>query len=126
MLGRRLKGSIEVNDRPYEVKRFRLWFNKGALFYANLNIRLYFYLVFHKSGWLLSNDLDTLPANYYARKKRVLVYDTHELFCEVPELQNSPRKKKYGLPLKNAFFPGLPKCLRSMKALPTGTINCTM
>src|SRR6478735_10941986 len=86
LLGRKLKNSLEITDRPYKTKRFNLWFNKGALFYANLNIRLFFYLLFHKSDWLLANDLDTLPANYYARGKRVLVYDTHEIFCEVPEL----------------------------------------
>jgi glycosyltransferase involved in cell wall biosynthesis len=111
LLGRRLRHSLEVTDRPYKVKRFKLWFNKGALFYANLNIRLYFYLLFHKSDWLLSNDLDTLPANYYARKKRVLVYDTHELFCEVPELQHNLRKKKIWLGFEKRIFPKLKKVI---------------
>lgn len=111
LLGRKLKNSIEVNDRPYKVRRFKLWFNKGALFYANLNMRLYFYLLFHKSDVLLANDLDTLPANYYARKKRELVYDTHELFCEVPELQNNPRKKKIWLKFEKRIFPKLKKVL---------------
>ena len=100
LVGRKLKDSHPVSDRPYKIKRFNLWFNKGALFYANLNTRLFFYLLFHKSDWLLANDLDTLPANYYAKKfgrKRILVYDSHEIFCEVPELQNHPKKKKIWL-----------------------------
>jgi len=112
LLGRKLPGSLALTDRPYKIKRFKLLFNKGALFYANLNIRLFFYLLFHKSEWLLSNDLDTLPANYHASrfsKKRKLVYDTHEIFCEVPELQNHPKKKNIWLSFEKRIFPKLKK-----------------
>jgi glycosyltransferase involved in cell wall biosynthesis len=112
LLGRKLKTSTPLIDRPYKTKRFNLWFNKGALFYANLNIRLFFYLLFHKSDWLLANDLDTLPANYYVtkfKKKRKLVYDTHEIFCEVPELQNHPKKKNIWLRFEKRIFPKLKK-----------------
>ena len=112
LLGRKLKGSLPIKERSYKVKRFNLWFNKGPLFYANLNIRLFFYLLFHKSDWLLANDLDTLPANYYAKrfsKKRKLVYDTHEIFCEVPELQDNPKKKKIWLRFEKRIFPKLKK-----------------
>ncbi len=112
LLGRKLPSSTPLTDRPYKTKRFRLWFNKGALFYANLNIRLFFYLLFHKSEWLLSNDLDTLPANYYAgkfNKKRKLVYDSHEIFCEVPELQGHLRKKNVWLRFEKRIFPKLKK-----------------
>ena len=47
LVGRELKNSLPI-DRPYRTKRFRLWFNKGGLFYANLNIRLFFYLLYSK------------------------------------------------------------------------------
>ncbi len=37
---------------------------------------------------MISNDLDTLPANYIASRIRgvPLIYDSHELFTQVPEL----------------------------------------
>jgi glycosyltransferase involved in cell wall biosynthesis len=68
----------------------KLVFNKGPLFYAEYNIRLFFRLLLMKADILVSNDLDTLPAVYLAHKikKTVLVYDSHEFFTEVPELKN--------------------------------------
>jgi glycosyltransferase involved in cell wall biosynthesis len=84
-----------MTDRPYSCKRFKLGFTKGPLFYAALNIRLFFYLLFHRADVLLANDLDTLLANYLVAKiKRIpVVYDSHEYFTEVPELQGRLSKK---------------------------------
>ncbi len=99
VLCRRLKSSAELDPRRYRVKRFRLLFNKGMLFYACFNMRLFFYLLFHGCDALLANDLDTLLANAMASrlKRKKLYYDTHELFTEVPELQNAGFKKKVWL-----------------------------
>ena len=99
VLCRRLKLSAELEQRRYKVKRFRLLFNKGMLFYACFNMRLFFYLLFHGCDALLANDLDTLLANAMASKlkRKKLYYDTHELFTEVPELQNAGFKKKVWL-----------------------------
>ena len=99
VLCRRMKSSAELDSRKYKVKRFRLLFNKGMLFYACFNMRLFFYLLFHRCDALLSNDLDTLLANALASKlkRKKLYYDTHELFTEVPELLNSGFKKKVWL-----------------------------
>ena len=90
VVGRTRHGSMEIPERPYQTKRFRLWFHKGPLFYLNYNVRLFFYLLFSKADVLFSNDLDTLPANYYASKwkKLPLIYDSHEYFTGVPELVN--------------------------------------
>ena len=110
LVGRLLKNSGIVNDRPYTTKRFKLLFNKGPLFYASLNIRLFFFLLFKKYDVLVSNDLDTLPANYYAkrlRRNKKLVYDTHEIFTEVPELINSGIKRKIWLWFERRIFPRL-------------------
>ena len=41
LIGRKLKHSGEMNPKLYHVKRFRLIFNKGLLFYAEFNIRLF-------------------------------------------------------------------------------------
>lgn len=112
LVGRITKGSLPIS-RIYKTKRFRLLFNKGAMFYACYNIRLFFFLIFTKADIFMSNDLDTLPANFLASKIRnkKLVYDSHEYFTEVPELVNRPKIKriwerieKYILPkIKNTY-----------------------
>jgi glycosyltransferase involved in cell wall biosynthesis len=92
----RLLSNREPLFRKYKTKRFRLSFNKGMMFYANYNIRLFFYLIFHKFDIVLSNDLDTLLASVLASKIKYkkCVYDSHEYFTEVPELVNRNIQKK--------------------------------
>ncbi len=96
LIGRKLPDSLPLKDRPYATKRFRLWFKKGPLFYAEYNLRLYLFLLFTQFDLLLSNDLDTLAANFIASKvkHKPLVYDSHEYFTEVPELVHRPRVKR--------------------------------
>jgi len=96
LVGRKLPASLPVETRQYAVKRFYLPFIKGPQFYAAFNIRLYLFLFFSEFDILLSNDLDTLPANFMASKikNKPLVYDSHEYFTEVPELINRPQVKK--------------------------------
>lgn len=95
VIGRKRKDSVFLN-RDYSTHRFNLLFNKGALFYAEYNLRLFFYLLFHKCSILLANDLDTLLANHFAStlKGVPVVYDSHEYFTEVPELCGRPFVKK--------------------------------
>src|SRR3989338_2252762 len=108
LVGRQLKNSLPVN-RKYPTKRFNLLFNKGFLFYANYNVRLFWLLLFSKSTLLWSNDLDTLPANYLVSKLKgiKLVYDSHEYFTEVPELVNRPKIQKIWLSIEQWIFPKL-------------------
>ncbi len=96
LIGRKFKNSHPVQNRPYPTKRFSLIFNKGPLFYAEFNYRLYLFLLFSKADVLLANDLDTLTANFLASKvkKIPLVYDSHEYFTEVPELVHRPKVKR--------------------------------
>ncbi len=96
LIGRKLADSPELGERPYRRKRMRLWFNRGFLFYAEYNVRLFLKLLFASADIFYANDLDTLPANFLAAKirRKVLVYDSHEYFTEMPELVN-PRAKKF-------------------------------
>jgi glycosyltransferase involved in cell wall biosynthesis len=107
LVGRKLSESLAVQNRKYETKRFRLLFRKGPLFYAEFNFRLFLFLLFIKSDILLSNDLDTLPANFYAAKLKnaQLVYDSHEYFTEVPELIKRPRIQKVWESLEKRMVP---------------------
>ena len=108
LVGRKLKKSNSI-QREYEVKRFRLLFNKGFLFYAEYNLRLFFFLLFSKKDLLFSNDLDTLVPNYLIRKiqKKKLIFDSHELFSEIPELENRKRVKNFWLAIEKKIIPKL-------------------
>ena len=109
LVGRVYRGSLPLDKRAYNTKRMFLLFRKGPFFYLEFQIRLFLYLLFHKSNVLVANDLDTLLPNYLISrlKSSNLVYDSHELFCEVPELQNNPTKKKIWKQLERWIFPKL-------------------
>ena len=109
LIGRKLHNSPPVDGRHYPVRRMRLLFEKGPGFYACFQIRLFFYLLFQKAGLLVSNDLDTLLPNYLvAQLKNIpLVYDSHEYFTGVPELQNSKMKRKIWKLMEQWIFPRL-------------------
>ncbi|MEA3445290.1 MAG: glycosyltransferase [Bacteroidota bacterium] len=95
VVGRKLPGSQGLS-RKYNCQRLTLLFNKGPLFYVELNIRLFLLLLFSSADIYLANDLDTLAANYLASviRRKPLVYDSHELFTEVPELIDRPNVQK--------------------------------
>ena len=108
LIGRRLSNSLDLN-LPYQTFRFNLVFNKGFLFYAEYNIKLFFKLLFLKKDILLANDLDTLLPNFLISRlfSKKLVYDSHELFTEVPELIDRPRIQKTWLSIEKWIFPKL-------------------
>jgi len=114
LIGRKFKSSPTIQKRTYPLKQINLLFNKGPIFYAEYNFRLFFILLFSKCNVLISNDLDTLFANYLAfRLKRLfgikikLVYDSHELFTEVPELNNRKLVKKIWFAIERMILPKL-------------------
>ncbi len=105
LIGRKLRGSLSV-ERPYKVMRLRLSFSRKALFYAEYNFRLFFILLFSKADLYYSNDLDTLSANALASfiRRKPLVYDSHEYFTEVPEIQGRPLVKSVWRFLESTFI----------------------
>ena len=106
--GRLLPDSLDFNP-PYSVRRPKLLFNAGPLFYAEYNIRLFLFLLFVKVDLIFSNDFDTLPASYLASKirKKKLIYDTHEYFTEMPELVKRPKVQSIWKAFENRLFPRL-------------------
>ncbi len=86
-----------------------MFFTKGALFYAALNIRLFWYLLFAKTDVILANDLDTLLPAYLVSKIRgkELVYDSHEYFTEAEGLTGRGFQKNVWLSIERFIFPKL-------------------
>ncbi len=109
LVGRRRKDSLRMESKAYECVRLLLLFEKGPLFYAEFNIRLFFLLLRQKARVFVANDLDTLPANFLASKLKAtnLVYDSHELFTEVPELTGRKRVRQFWKKLEKLIFPRL-------------------
>lgn len=109
LVGRLLSNSLHLTNRPYKTHRFKLWFTKGALFYANYNLRLFFYLLTQKFDILLANDLDTLLPNFLVSKlkHKPLVYDNHEYYTGVPELANRPMIRGIWKSIERWIFPKL-------------------
>ncbi|MDD4213411.1 MAG: glycosyltransferase [Bacteroidales bacterium] len=109
LIGRKKKNSLYLDNRTYKMLRFRMFFEKGFLFYFFYNIRLFFLLLFKKNHLLFSNDLDTLLPNFLVSKIKgiPLFYDSHEYFTGVPELIHRPFVQKIWKRLEKFIFPKL-------------------
>lgn len=88
LVGRKLKDSLSFHPGIFRIKRLKCFFNQGFLFYAEYNIRLFFYLLFTPFNIACACDLDTALAVRLAAgmKAKKTVYDAHEFFTEVPEV----------------------------------------
>jgi glycosyltransferase involved in cell wall biosynthesis len=108
LVGRKLKDSLPL-DRTYATHRMSLIFNKGALFFGEYNFRLFWYLLFKKMDVLHSNDLDTLLANFLVSKikRKHIIYDSHEYYTGVPEIQNRKFVKGVWTSIEKWIFPKL-------------------
>lgn len=106
VVGRKLKHSQTIK-RHYATHRFRMLFKKGFAFYAAYNIRLFFFLLFRRFDMLLANDLDTLAANFLVSKirRKPLIYDSHELFTQVPELIHRKKVQHFWQFLESNMMP---------------------
>lgn len=118
LVGRKFRQSQPLN-RPYQTTRMRLLFNRSVFFYAEYNFRLFFYLLFSKSDIFLSNDTDSLIANYFASRIRnkKLIFDAHEMFPEVPEVADRKFVKSVWTGIENFIFPKLKHCYTVCKSI---------
>ncbi len=107
LVGRKLPSSQAVS-RSYSTERMRLLFTKGALFYAFFNFRLFWKFLFKKCDVIYANDLDTLLACFMVSRirRKSLIYDSHECFTEVPEIQGRFSRKVW-LRIEKWIFPKL-------------------
>lgn len=99
----------KCNDykQPYETKRLNVWFKHGPLFYAEFNLRLFFFLLFEKTDRIWGNDTDTALSTFIAAKLKGCDYslDLHELFPEVPEVTQRKFVKFCWTKIEDFVFP---------------------
>lgn len=109
LIGRLKRNSPQMNKRNYSYSRMHLCFYTSFFFYADFNLRLFFKLLFSKQDILWANDLDTLLANYLVSriKKIPLIFDSHELFTEVPELKYNRFAKWFWKRVEKRIVPNL-------------------
>jgi glycosyltransferase involved in cell wall biosynthesis len=107
LVGRVLATSLQLPVFKFKTHRIKCIFNKGPKFYAEFNIRLYFYL--KKIGVDLYGavDYDTLKGVTKAAKARgkKIIFDAHEWFEEVPELQGRNKVKNYWIKIAEKGIP---------------------
>ena len=91
LVGVNKRKSIQLTAQSFEQKRIPIIFEKGFLFYAEYNIKLFFYLLFCQTDAICAIDLDTIIPCYFASiiRRKVRVYDAHELFTELNEVVNN-------------------------------------
>jgi glycosyltransferase involved in cell wall biosynthesis len=96
LVGRELKQSPPLQQKNFEQKRLRCFFNKGFLFYAEYNIRLFCFLLLKRMDGICAIDLDTiLPCLLVSKIKGVKrIYDAHELFTEMKEVRSRKNVKR--------------------------------
>ena len=92
LIGRKLKDSVPLKPQPFQQKRLKCFFTRGLLFYAEYNLRLFFFLLFQQAEIICAIDLDTILPVYFvtAVKNKKRVYDAHELFTEQKEVISRP------------------------------------
>jgi glycosyltransferase involved in cell wall biosynthesis len=110
LVGRKMRGSVPLVSEPFRQKRLRVPFQKGFLFYAAFNIRLFFLLLFQRTDAICAIDLDTIiPCLFISRIKRIpRIYDAHELFCEMKEIVSRPRVYRFWKWIERRCVPHFP------------------
>ena len=113
LVGRKLSNSLPIPNWSFKTIRLKMIFKKGPAFYFFFNFRLFFVGLINKTDLFYANDLDTLAPMFLLSKlkKKPLIYDSHELFCEVPELKASRIKKAIWQKLEEYIIPKLKTCI---------------
>ena len=107
LVGRKLPRSTTLPDFSFQTHRIDCFFKKGPAFYAEYNWRLQRFLMKQKPDIIGAVDYDTLQGSSRAVAKLgcKMVFDAHELFEEVPELEGRKNVKKQWLRIARAAMP---------------------
>lgn len=107
LIGVSRKQSTTLTKQIFKQKRIRVFFEKGFLFYAEYNLKLFIYLLFAKTNAICAIDLDTIIPCYLTSvikcKKRV--YDAHEIFTEMKEVLDNKFVYTFWKAVEKLFVP---------------------
>jgi len=109
LIGRKLPHSRPLRPAPYAQERMKLWFHRGPLFYAEYNLRLWMLALGASADAFTAVDTDTLPALRLAAfiRRKPLIWDAHEIFTGVPELQHRPLVRHLWALVERITLPGI-------------------
>ncbi len=107
LTGKKSRSSKPLQEQPFRQKRLYCFFEKGFLFYAEYNVRLFFWLMFQKVDIICAIDLDSILPCYFISvlRKKKRVYDAHELFTEQKEIVTRPSVHKFWLAIEKFAVP---------------------
>ncbi len=119
LVGRESNNSLPLHKKLFSQKRLKCFFNKGILFYAEYNLRLFFFLFFEKMDAICAIDLDTiLPCLFVSKIKNIpRVYDAHEYFTELKEVLTRPVVKKIWTSIEVFSVPQFKYCYTVSESL---------
>jgi glycosyltransferase involved in cell wall biosynthesis len=101
------RGNKNLVCNTLQVRSMNSVIKKGWMFYLAYNVRLFMSLLWQQMDIVYCVDADTLLAGGLVSKLRhkIMVYDSHEWFTEVPELSGRSRVKKIWSIIENTFVP---------------------
>jgi len=107
LIGRKGNKAPALLIKSYRQKRLFTFFSKGFGFYAEYNIRLFFYLLFVKTDVICCIDLDTMIPAWLAGKLRgkKRIYDAHEYFSQQKEIITRPMVQMVWRRVEKTFVP---------------------
>ena len=107
LVGRVLPHSIALDEMPFRQIRLHCRWRKGFAFYAEFNVRLFFFLLKNHFDAVGVVDTDTLTAGTLASllKNKKRVFDAHEYFTEVPEVVNRRGVRAFWGAVERLFLP---------------------
>lgn len=108
LIGSTIKGKPNL-DKPYKTHLIDQTYQSTMKLYAEFNLKLLITLLkkADQQTILLANDLDTLLPFYLVSKIKglPLVFDSHEIFSELPSLHNRPKTKRVWKTLEKFLVP---------------------
>lgn len=107
LVGRKNAGSQPLKPKPYRQHRMRLIFSKGKWFYAEYQLRLFFFLLTQKADAVIANDLDTIIPVYYSSRIKgwKIAIDAHEYFTGQIEVVSRPGVFRFWKWVERKFLP---------------------
>lgn len=108
LIGSTQRGNPQL-DKPFRTHLIPVKNQNSFKFYLEFNWKLFFVLMkkADKKTILLANDLDTLLPFYIVSKIKnlPLVFDSHEIYTEMPSLSDRPKTKKVWKILEQFLLP---------------------